>query len=74
MNAPLLVSAAAITLYFVVGSRLEERKLIAQYGKRYRDYIARVPGLMPLPWKYLTAKEAEEMIHPHAPVEAGGKN
>jgi protein-S-isoprenylcysteine O-methyltransferase Ste14 len=68
MNAPLLVSAAVITLYFIVGSRLEERKLIAQYGKRYQDYIARVPGLMPLPWKYLTAKEAEELIHPQAPA------
>lgn len=74
MNAALLVSAAAITLYFVVGSRLEERKIIAHYGNRYRDYIARVPGLMPLPWKYLTAKEAEELIHPNAPVGAGGKN
>lgn len=62
MNGPLLVSAVAITLYLVIGSRLEERKLIAQYGQQYRDYMHKVPGLIPLPWKYLTAAEAEALI------------
>ena len=61
MNAPLLVSAVAVTLYLVVGSRLEEHKLIAQYGQAYRDYIDKVPGLIPLPWKHLTAAEAEAL-------------
>lgn len=63
MNGPLLVSAVAITLYLVIGSRLEERKLIAKYGQQYRNYMNRVPGLMPLPWKYLKAAEAEALIH-----------
>jgi methanethiol S-methyltransferase len=62
MNGPLLVSAVAITLYLVIGSRLEERKLIAQFGQRYRDYMNKVPGLLPLPWKYLTAAEAEALM------------
>lgn len=62
MNAPLLVSAVAITLYLVVGSQLEERKLVAQFGQQYRDYMAKVPGLIPLPWKYLTEAEAEALI------------
>ncbi len=61
MNGPLLVSALAISIYFVVGSRLEERKLVVRYGEKYRSYIARVPGLMPLPWKYLTAAEADAL-------------
>lgn len=58
MNGPLLVSALMITAYFVVGSKLEEAKLLAAYGEPYRRYMAKVPGLIPLPWKYLTASEA----------------
>ncbi|MCM2288781.1 MAG: hypothetical protein NDI67_07115 [Sulfuritalea sp.] len=58
MNGPLLVSALMITAYLVVGSRLEEGKLIASYGETYRRYMAQVPGLIPLPWKFLTATQA----------------
>lgn len=65
MNGPLLVTAVAITLYLIVGSKLEERKLVAQYGQRYRDYMDKVPGLVPLPWKYLTAEEAKALVEPH---------
>jgi protein-S-isoprenylcysteine O-methyltransferase Ste14 len=61
MNAPLLVSTAAITLYFVLGSRLEENKLEAHFGAAYREYKERVPGLLPLPWKRLSAAEAEAL-------------
>ncbi len=63
MNAPLLVSAVAITLYFVVGSKLEERKLVARFGEKYCSYMAKVPGLIPLPWKYLTAREADALLN-----------
>ena len=62
MNAPLLISALAITLYFVIGSRLEESKLEAHFGTAYRDYKARVPGLVPLPWKRLSAAEATSLM------------
>lgn len=62
MNAPLLVSAVAITLYFVIGSRLEERKLETHFGAAYRDYRKKVPGLIPLPWRVLTTAEAREII------------
>jgi protein-S-isoprenylcysteine O-methyltransferase Ste14 len=58
MNAAMLVSALAITLYFVAGSWLEEQKLIAIHGDTYRRYRERVPGLLPLPWKYLRRDEA----------------
>ncbi len=57
-NLPLLVSALAISIYFVVGSRLEEKKLLALHGDAYRRYMERVPGLIPLPWKRLSAAEA----------------
>ncbi len=58
MNAAMLVSALAITLYFVVGSWLEEKKLIVLHGDTYRRYRERVPGLLPLPWKWLSREEA----------------
>ena len=58
MNGPLLVSALMITAYFVVGSKLEEGKLLAVYGETYRRYMEKAPGLFPLPWKRLSAAEA----------------
>ncbi len=44
-----LATALWGTLYFVVGSRAEERKLIRRYGDAYRRYRLAVPGL--LPWR-----------------------
>lgn len=61
MTALRLVSALWITAYFVIGSRLEERKLIAVHGERYRRYRARVAGLVPLPWKTLSRAEARDL-------------
>lgn len=62
MNAALLVSAMLITAYLVVGAHLEEKKLIARFGDAYRRYMRRVPGLVPLPGKSLTAREADELV------------
>jgi len=62
MNGAMLVSAVLLTLYFVIGSRLEERKLIARHGDAYRRYAARVPGLIPRPWKSLSQEEAAELL------------
>lgn len=58
MDLALLTGAIAITLYFAIGSRLEERKLIAWHGETYRRYQKRVPALIPLPWRHLDADEA----------------
>jgi protein-S-isoprenylcysteine O-methyltransferase Ste14 len=62
MNAALLISSCMITGYFVIGSRLEERKLIRYHGQRYRRYRQLVPGLVPLPWKYLHAEQIQELL------------
>ncbi|MDP3688398.1 MAG: hypothetical protein Q8R64_12485, partial [Sulfurimicrobium sp.] len=62
MNAAMLLSSTMITLYFVIGSKLEEKKLLIYHGDAYRQYMKRVPGLIPLPWKHLSAKEAQEML------------
>lgn len=66
MNMATLVSSVMITLYFVVGSRLEENKLLAAHGEKYRRYKARVPGFVPLPWMSLSTEEAHriETNHP----------
>jgi protein-S-isoprenylcysteine O-methyltransferase Ste14 len=58
MNAPLLFTSLLITGYFAIGSRLEERKLLAQYGAAYARYRQAVPGLLPRPWRHLTAGQA----------------
>ncbi|MDH3354276.1 MAG: hypothetical protein OEL79_03545 [Chromatiales bacterium] len=58
----MLTNAIMITLYFIIGSRLEERKLVQYHGKIYHRYQQKVPGLMPRPWKFLTRLEADELI------------
>jgi protein-S-isoprenylcysteine O-methyltransferase Ste14 len=61
----LLLSAVLITFYFVVGSRLEEGKLMEYYGEVYKCYRAQVPALIPLPWRYLN-KEAATALEQQA--------
>ena len=61
MYALTLLSSIMISLYFILGSRLEEKKLLVYHGETYRRYMARVPGLIPLPWKFLSAAERERL-------------
>jgi protein-S-isoprenylcysteine O-methyltransferase Ste14 len=51
-----------MTAYFIVGSRMEERKLIAYHGERYRRYMGKVAGLVPLPWKTISKAEARVLV------------
>ena len=51
MTESLLAFNIAATLYFVLGSLLEERRLLALFGQDYADYQQRVPWLIPLPFK-----------------------
>ncbi len=70
MNAAMFLSAVLATLYFVIGSWLEERKLVVYHGDIYRRYMKRVPGLIPLPWKAITVKEAAELVNAAEKAEA----
>ncbi len=62
MDPARLVSALMISLYFLIGSRLEERKLSILHGEIYQEYQKRVPGLIPSPWSYLTRNQAQVLL------------
>ena len=47
MSESLLAFNVCTTIYFVVGSILEERKLIAIYGEKYRAYQQLTPAFIP---------------------------
>ena len=62
MDAARLISAVMLTGYLILGSRLEERKLLVYHGERYRRYLERVPGLIPMPHRHLTREQAEKLL------------
>ncbi len=47
-----LATAACASVYIAIGIRSEERKLHRLYGAAYAAYCARVPALLPRPWRY----------------------
>ena len=61
MDVGKFVSSVIISLYLIVGSRMEESKLLVYHGDRYRRYMQRVQGLFPLPWKYLRPDEIDRL-------------
>ena len=48
MTVNSLTLVSGITLYFYIGAIFEERKLVAVFGDRYRQYQETVPMLIPL--------------------------
>ncbi len=42
-----LITTFCITIYTLIGMRLEEKKLIATFGDAYRQYKQKVPALVP---------------------------
>lgn len=49
MTFNLLVLVIASSLYLLLGSRIEERRLERAYGESYREYRRQVPWLIPWP-------------------------
>jgi methanethiol S-methyltransferase len=47
MTVGLLGFACGLTLYILIGSTLEERRLVAEFGDEYRQYQKRVRKLIP---------------------------
>jgi len=62
MNMGWFITCSWATLYMLVGSRLEEKKLISEYGEVYSRYCNKVPGLIPLPWHYLSKEDADQLV------------
>lgn len=62
MPPAMLLTAISATLYFVIGTVLEERKLLVYYGDAYRQYQRRVSALIPLPWRHLDGESAKRLI------------
>lgn len=62
MNVGLFMSALVTSLYLLIGSRFEEQKLGYYHGQVYARYRERVPGLIPNPWRFLTRRQAEELL------------
>lgn len=48
MTSGLLGLNLVLTAYVIAGSRLEERRLLAEFGVSYREYQRQVPSLIPL--------------------------
>jgi protein-S-isoprenylcysteine O-methyltransferase Ste14 len=49
MTTSLLAFNLGLTLCIYIGSILEERRLLAEFGQAYEDYRSRVPRLIPDP-------------------------
>ena len=52
-----ILSNLVITLYFIIGALLEERKLLVDFGEEYIDYRRRVSMLFPIKWGIQKAKD-----------------
>lgn len=62
LDAARLLSAVMASAYFVVGSWLEERRLLRYHGDAYAEYRRLVPALLPLPWRVLSAERARDLL------------
>jgi protein-S-isoprenylcysteine O-methyltransferase Ste14 len=50
LDPSVIVLNAVFSVYIVIGAFLEERKLVREFGDKYRDYQQRVSMLLPVKW------------------------
>ncbi len=56
-----LISCICITVYLIVGSWLEEKKLVTEFGEVYRYYQKQVPGLLMIPGRYISDNDLQKI-------------
>ena len=56
-----LVFNIFVTFYFLIGARIEEKRLLSYFGDRYSYYQTKVPFLVPLPLQAMTAQRSDLM-------------
>jgi protein-S-isoprenylcysteine O-methyltransferase Ste14 len=54
MSASTILINMVISAYFMIGAVLEERKLVIEFGEKYREYQRSVSMLFP--WRWLKAR------------------
>jgi len=62
MDQARLTVVIMASLYLWLGSRLEDRKLVMEFGPLYDSYRRRVPGIIPWPGKSISRGEAESLM------------
>ena len=50
LNMATIVTSLVISGYFLIGTILEERKLLSEFGEEYADYQKHVSMLFPIKW------------------------
>ena len=50
ISLPTLLVNVVISAYFIIGTILEERKLLLEFGERYREYQKNVSMFIPYKW------------------------
>jgi protein-S-isoprenylcysteine O-methyltransferase Ste14 len=51
MTASVLALNIGLSLYLLIGSTFEERRLVTEFGHAYLDYKNAVPRMIPTPWR-----------------------
>ena len=55
-NAATIIVNLVLSAYLIVGTLLEERKLILEFGDKYRKYQENVSMFIPLKWPNMKRK------------------
>jgi len=50
LDVTVLIVNIILSVYVIIGTLLEERKLIKEFGDEYREYQKKVSMLFPLKW------------------------